>query len=97
MSPAGPALGPEPARPIGAMRRTLRAARTTIIALLPADWALLGPIPVQDGSWIVGATPTGPRREEFQAIVARDVSLEAAMDKLEAAVRQLGLPPRWVN
>jgi hypothetical protein len=29
--------------------------------------------------------------------MARDLSLEVAMDKLEAAVRHLGLPPRWVN
>jgi hypothetical protein len=97
MSPAGRELGPEPARPSGAIRRTVRAAQSTIIALLPADWALMGPTPVQDGSWIIGATPTGPRREEFNAVVARDMSLEVAMDKLEAAVRLLGLPPRWVN
>ena len=97
MSPAGRALGQEPARPIAAGRRTMRAARSTIIALLPADWALLGPTPVPDGSWMVGATPTGPHREEFSTVVARDMSLEVAMDKLEAAVRQLGLPPRWVN
>lgn len=97
MSPAGRTLGPEPARPIRALRRTVRAARTTIVALLPADWALTGPIPMHDGSWIVGAMPTGPRRDEFRAVVARDVSLEAAMDQLEVAIRGLGLPPRWVN
>ena len=97
MSPAGRVLGPETAHPGRVVRRTMRAAQTTIIALLPADWALLGPIPVQGGWWIVGATPTGPHREEFSAVMARDVSLEVAMDKLEAAVRKLGLPPRWVN
>lgn len=97
MSPASREVGPEPARASGPIRRTMRAAQTTIIALLPADWALVGPIPVQGGSWIVGATPTGPHREEFSAVMARDVSLEVAMDKLEAAVRHLGLPPRWVN
>jgi hypothetical protein len=52
---------------------------------------------MHDGSWIVGAAPTGPRRDEFHAVVARDVSLEAAMDQLEMAIRELGLPPRWVN
>ena len=97
MSPVGRAVAPEPASVRGPIRRTMRAAQTTIIALLPADWALLGPTPVPDGSWIVGATPTGPHREEFSAVMARDLSLEVAMDKLEAAVRQLGLPPRWVN
>ena len=97
MSPADRAVGPDPARPIRATRRTVRAARTTIVALLPADWALAGPIPMHDGSWIVGAAPTGPRRDEFHAVVARDVSLEAAMDQLEMAIRELGLPPRWVN
>lgn len=96
MSPGGRELVPEPAR-VRLVRRTVRAAQSTIIALLPADWALMGPTPVPDGSWIVGAAPTGPHRDEFNLVVARDVSLEVAMDKLEAAVRQLGLPPRWVN
>jgi len=97
MSPAGRELGLESAHPGRPVRRTVRAAQSAIIALLPADWALLGPTPVPDGSWIVGATPTGPHREEFSAVMARDLSLEVAMDKLEAAVRHLGLPPRWVN
>lgn len=97
MSPAGRELGAESAHPGRAVRRTVRAAQSAITALLPADWALLGPTPVPDGSWIVGATPTGPHREEFSAVIARDPSLELAMDKLEAAVRELGLPPRWVN
>jgi hypothetical protein len=80
-----------------AMRRTVRAAKTAIIALLPADWTFLGPTQALDGGWIVGVAPMGPRREDFKAVVARDASIEAAMDKLEAAVRQLDLLPRWVN
>ena len=96
-STAGRPLAPEPAHPSEPVRRTMRAAQTTIVALLPADWALLGPTPVPDGSWLVGAIPTGPHRDEFNAVMARDMSLEVAMNKLEAAVRLLGLPPRWVN
>jgi hypothetical protein len=82
---------------IVATRRTVRAAQTAIIALLPADWTFLGPTHIPDGTWIVGVAPTGPRRDDFSAVVAHDLNIEAAMDKLEAAVRKLDLSPRRVN
>lgn len=85
------------ARPLATPRRTVSAARSAITALLPADWTFLGPTVVQPGTWIIGVAPAGPRRDDFNAVVVRDVNIETAMDRLEAAVRQLGLQPRRVN